>query len=161
MKKNLFLYISDSNGQKVPVEALFTDFQNCAHGKTGQDLAHFLLSSTTREFRENHLETVLQAYLTELEDVLNNLGCFDEPLYNLTTLRRDYRRGIYLGISFCLFAMPMLSNVEVDGSLLEGLDATDGAQEMNTIQTNTLEVVGLDRATEAFFEYLNATGVDE
>ena len=161
MKKNLFLYISDSNGQKVPVEALFTDFHNCAHGKTGQDLAHFLLSSTTREFRENHLETVLQAYLTELEDVLNNLGCFDEPLYNLTTLRRDYRRGIYLGISFCLFAMPMLSNAEVDGSLLEGLDATDGAQEMNTIQTNTLEVVGLDRATEAFFEYLNATGVDE
>ena len=65
-----------------------------------------------------------------------------------------------MGISFCLFAMPKLSNAEVDGSLLEGLDATDG-QEMNTIQTNSLEVVGLDRATEAFFEYLNVTVSDE
>ena len=86
------VFLSDSNGQRVPVQALFTDFQSCAFGRTGQDLAHFLLTSTTREFRRNHLETVLQAYLTELEDVLNNLGCFDEPLYNMSTLRRDYRR---------------------------------------------------------------------
>ena len=70
------------------MEALFTDFQSCAFGRSGQDLAHFLLTSTTREFRQNHLETVLQAYLTELEDVLNNLGCFEGPLYNLTTLRK-------------------------------------------------------------------------
>ena len=41
---------------------------------TGQDIAHFLLASTTREFRKNHLETILQAYLTELEDVITHLG---------------------------------------------------------------------------------------
>lgn len=137
----------DVNGQKIPTQALFTDFQSCAVGKTGQDLAHFLLTSTTREFRAHHLETILQAYLTELEDVLNHLGCFDEPMYNLTTLRGDYRRGIYMGISFCLFAMPMLNNTEVDGSVIENLeDTTDGLE----MKSN----VALERSIEALMEYL-------
>ena len=110
-------------------------------------MAHFLLTATTREFRAHHLETILQAYLTELEDVLNHLGCFDEPMYNLTTLRRDYRKGIYMGISFCLFAMPMLNNTEVDGSVIENLeDTTDGLE----MKSN----VALERSIEALMEYL-------
>ena len=74
-----FRYEVDSNGEKVPVDAIFTDFQSCSYGRTGQDIAHFLLASTTREFRKNHLETILQAYLTELDDVIAHQGkifCF-------------------------------------------------------------------------------------
>ena len=69
-----FRYEVDSNGEKVPVDAIFTDFQSCSYGRTGQDIAHFLLASTTREFRKNHLETILQAYLTELDDVFAHQG---------------------------------------------------------------------------------------
>ena len=69
-----FHYEKDCNGELVPVEALFTDLQSCTYGRTGQDIAHFLVSSTTREFRKNHLENILQAYLTELEDVINHQG---------------------------------------------------------------------------------------
>ena len=69
-----FKYSPDPEGQQVPSEALFSDFQSCAFGRPGQDISHFLLSSTTREFRQHHLETVLQAYLTELEDVITHQG---------------------------------------------------------------------------------------
>ena len=69
-----FRYEDDSDGERVPVDAIFTDFQSCSYGRTGQDVAHFLLASTTREFRKNHLETILQAYLTELEDVITHQG---------------------------------------------------------------------------------------
>ena len=69
-----FKYTEDSEGDQVPIEAIFSDFQSCAFGRPGQDISHFLLSSTTREFRQNHLETVLQAYLTELEDVITHQG---------------------------------------------------------------------------------------
>merc|ERR1719189_677043 len=117
-----FRYEVDSNGEKVPVDAIFTDFQSCSYGRTGQDIAHFLLASTTREFRQNHLESILQAYLTELEDVITHLGVFDGPLYTTTALRQDYRRGIYMGITFCLFAMPMLSNRSLDSDANEEID---------------------------------------
>merc|ERR1712168_533338 len=46
-----FRYEEDSDGENVPVDAIFTDFQSCSYGRTGQDIAHFLLASTTREFR--------------------------------------------------------------------------------------------------------------
>ena len=52
------------------------------------------------------------------------LGVFDGPLYTTAALRQDYRRGIYMGITFCLFAMPMLSNRMLDsdqGDLLRGI----------------------------------------
>ena len=69
-----FKYSTDPEGGQVPTEAIFSDFQSCALGKPGQDISHFLLSSTTREFRQDNLETILQAYLTELEDVITHQG---------------------------------------------------------------------------------------
>ena len=69
-----FRYEMDANGQPGPTEALFTDFQSVVYGRPGQDVAHFLLTSTTREFRKNHVETILQSYLTELEDVITHQG---------------------------------------------------------------------------------------
>ena len=52
-----------------------------------------------------------------------------------------------MGISFCLFAMPMLNNTEVDGSVIENLeDTTDGLE----MKSN----VALERSIEALMEYL-------
>ena len=51
-----------------------TGFHSCTIGKGGYDLAHFLLTSTTREFRTQNLELVLKAYLSELDDVLGSQG---------------------------------------------------------------------------------------
>ena len=51
-----------------------TGFHSCTIGKGGYDLAHFLLTSTTREFRTQNLELVLKAYLSELDDVIGSQG---------------------------------------------------------------------------------------
>ena len=62
------------------------------------------------------------------------LGVFDGPLYTTAALRQDYRRGIYMGITFCLFAMPMLSNRMLDsdqGDLLRGIVNWSGYSENN------------------------------
>ena len=34
--------------------------------------------------------------------------------YTPSDLRTDYRRGLVMGITFCLFAMPMLSGSDAD-----------------------------------------------
>ena len=56
-------------------------------------------------------------------------------------MRRDYKRGIYSGITFCLFAMPMLNSKEKEGNN----DEVDG-QEMNLN-------LGLERAKDALLDY--------
>jgi len=146
-----FKYSTDPEGGQVPTEVIFSDFQSCALGKPGQDISHFLLSSTTREFRQDNLETILQAYLTELEDVITHQGVFDGPLYTSTALRQDYRQGIYLAMTFCLFAMPVLTQgdeEEIDGSL-QGDDKVDG------IELRETPMKGMQRAADALLDYIN------
>ena len=52
----------------------FIGFHSCTIGKGGYDIAHFLLTSTTREFRTQNLELVLKSYLAELDDVIASQG---------------------------------------------------------------------------------------
>ena len=56
------------------IQYSITGFHSCTIGKGGYDLAHFLLTSTTREFRTQNLELVLKAYLSELDDVIGSQG---------------------------------------------------------------------------------------
>ena len=35
---------------------------------------------------------------------------YDGEFYSLSSLKSDYRKGLVLGITFCLFAMPMLTS---------------------------------------------------
>ena len=69
------------------------------------DLAHFLITSTTREFRKKYLDAVLNAYVNQLDDILESQG-FPGNLYPAEAARRDYRHGMVLAITFALFAMP-------------------------------------------------------
>ena len=83
------------------------------------------------------------------------LGVFDGPLYTTTALRQDYRRGIYMGITFCLFAMPMLSNRALDSDANEEIDGdvADSASagvEMTSCFT-------MQRATDALLDYVTET----
>ena len=69
-----YRYTTGSEGESSPAEAIFADFHACSLGRPGTDLAHFLLTSTTREFRKHHLDTILQSYLTELVDIVASQG---------------------------------------------------------------------------------------
>jgi len=100
---------SEVNEEEIqtPVESVFGGFHSCTIGKGGYDLAHFLLTSTTREFRTQNLELVLKSYLAELDDVIASQG-FQPGIYTLEDLRKDYKRGLVVAISFCVFVMPLL-----------------------------------------------------
>jgi len=72
-------------------------------------------------------------------------------LYTSTALRQDYRQGIYLAMTFCLFAMPVLTQgdeEEIDGSL-QGDDKVDG------IELRETPMKGMQRAADALLDYIN------
>lgn len=72
----LFQYKLDPDQIAYPFTAALGDLQSCTYGRPGSDIAHFLLTSTTREFRKKYLDIVLKAYLLELEDVIQSQGNF-------------------------------------------------------------------------------------
>ena len=39
-----FRYGEDSDGEKVPIDAIFTDFQSCSYGRTGKKNFQFKVS---------------------------------------------------------------------------------------------------------------------
>ena len=45
-----------------PVEVALADFHACSVGRPGADLAHFLLTSTTREFRFKWIFDVVKLF---------------------------------------------------------------------------------------------------
>lgn len=61
-----------------PAEAMFGGFHSYFIGKPGHDIALFLMTSTSRAFREEHLDHLLRAYLAELDDVIGSQG--QQPL---------------------------------------------------------------------------------
>ena len=73
-------------------------------------------------------------------------------MYTSTALRQDYRQGIYLAMTFCLFAMPVLTQgdeEEIDGSLqaLPGDDKVDG------IELRETPMKGMQRAADALLDF--------
>jgi hypothetical protein len=79
-------------GPRHVFEAVMGDLHACSYGRPGSgkrhnnnknttkndhsllDLAHFLVTSTTREFRKTYLDTVINAYVNQLDDVLESQG---------------------------------------------------------------------------------------
>ncbi len=45
------IWIFSSQALPCPIEVALSDFHACSIGRPGIDIAHFLLTSTTREFR--------------------------------------------------------------------------------------------------------------
>lgn len=78
-------------------------------------------------------------------------GEFDDPPYSLSSLRHDYKRGIYTGITFCLFAMPKLSNkADMDNNGQQQTDAVDGA---GGLELSSSVGFSMQRASDALLEH--------
>ena len=61
-------------GLLLPTRAALGDPHGCFYGPPAADLAHFLSTSTSGQFRKDFLHTVLKAYHCELEDVVQSQG---------------------------------------------------------------------------------------
>ena len=60
----------------VLMDILLLDFQVTAYCNVGNDLAHFMLCSTTKEFRDEHLKAMLKLYHQKLHETVNSVPGF-------------------------------------------------------------------------------------
>ena len=116
------------NNEKNQVqEVLFLDFQGSGYCNVGNDIAMLLLSSTTKEFRDQNLKKVLMHYLKSLKDTVLKASNKDLK-YSMEDLEKDYRFGLPVGLTFCFNALPMI--------LCEPEDVIDDVKAQKTFVAN-------------------------
>ncbi|TRY72439.1 hypothetical protein TCAL_08149 [Tigriopus californicus] len=99
---NNFLFKYD-NGQ--PVEMCLVDVAVLRWASPCTDLAYFLFSSTTPQFREVHLDAMLSFYQSKLAQFLAQLG--DDPnVYPLSQLKVDFNKYALVGFVMSLWTLP-------------------------------------------------------
>ena len=84
------LFNFETSTSTHPKKVLLLDFQLSAFTNPGNDLAYFLLTSTTPEFRAEHLDSVFKGYFETLHQVVKEAG-IGNFLYTMEELQEDYR----------------------------------------------------------------------
>ncbi|CAL8139633.1 unnamed protein product [Orchesella dallaii] len=99
----LFQYANDG---KTVQDVKFVDFQRSRIGNVYEDLLYFIFTSTTVEFRKNHLQTCLGIYFQEFENCLQNKKCNLPTGFTELELRKTFHENLEYGLSYTLFAVP-------------------------------------------------------
>jgi len=122
---NNMLFNYGSNTKECPEQVLLLDFQLSGITNPGNDLAYFLLTSTTPEFRAEHLDSVLKGYFETLHRVIRESG-IDDFSYSFTELLDDYQVSLNAGPMLVLFALPMMLNLDPEDAIdFGGVDLED------------------------------------
>merc|ERR1711892_1534686 len=94
-------------------QAMFIDFQIASYHSPTLDLAYFMTSSTTGEFRRQHLSHVLTYYHTIFMLTVQRLGSSVD--YSFEDLESDYKKSYLWGLNFSVGALPsVLAESEED-----------------------------------------------
>jgi hypothetical protein len=87
---NNMLFNFETSTSTNPKKVLLLDFQLSAFTHPGNDLAYFLQTSTTPEFRAEHLDSVFKGYFETLHRVVKEAGIGDFS-YSMEQLQEDYQ----------------------------------------------------------------------
>lgn len=120
---NMLFKYADEEATKLE-QGLLLDLQLIGYCHPGNDLAHFIMTSTTKEFRQQHLQQMLKVYHDTLTNVVLKSGeKFD--FYTLEDVKEDFKAGLSIGVTFCIMALPMVLGAPEDSVDFGGVDFDD------------------------------------
>lgn len=104
---NNLLLKYDDDAKKVPIAVKFIDFQMTQTGNVFSDLGYLIYTSTTPEFRKDHLLPVLETYYDAFSLTLSSLGCPLPPGFSLGFLLDQFRACRLAFLIHMAFAVPL------------------------------------------------------
>lgn len=97
--------------QNVPKKICLLDWQMARMGSPALDVSYFLLTSTDKQLRDQHLEELLHVYYDALADTITASGSDPAKLFKFSDLEQQLKQfGIY-----GLTVAPLLQSVLVSG----------------------------------------------
>jgi len=109
-------------------EVVFINYQQARFSQPATDIAILLYTSTSKEFRKEHLSRVLKTYHNTLTETLGKLG-FGPDTYPFSDLFQDYQDAMIPAIGMAVTVLPGLvreSGDEVDSK--RGDDSLGGGK---------------------------------
>ncbi|KAI9562119.1 hypothetical protein GHT06_013084 [Daphnia sinensis] len=103
----LFRYPSETSNE--PEEMVLIDWQIARFGHPSHDLGYFLFSSTSSNFRKQHLDELFKEYFAALSIALGKLGIdLSEEGYNQAKFLEEVKQRYILMMMIALFILPIL-----------------------------------------------------
>lgn len=114
---NNMLFQYDEGGK--PTTVCLVDLQCTRVCCIMTDIVYYLYTSTTTEFRKEHLEEMLKWYYTKFTEYCEILKVKPFPGFTWDNFQRKYHRSKMLGLLFATFCLPFMlqrpeSNVNMD-----------------------------------------------
>eukprot|EP00091_Calanus_sinicus_P013473 TRINITY_DN29925_c0_g1_i1.p1 TRINITY_DN29925_c0_g1~~TRINITY_DN29925_c0_g1_i1.p1 ORF type:complete len:150 (+),score=45.90 TRINITY_DN29925_c0_g1_i1:19-468(+) len=126
---------------------MFIDFQMTSYHSPTLDLAYFMTSSTTGQFRREHLSHVLTYYHTIFMLTVERLGSTVE--YSFEDLENDYKKSYLWGLNFSIGALPSVL-AESDEDVMEMESIMEAINDPDTEASSKAMTKEVDRNRALF-----------
>jgi len=115
----MFRYNSVTN---KPEQVILVDLQLCRETCPTSDLAYIVYTSTTTEFRKNHLDEVLNIYFQKFNHFCKLLKVETLPDFTLPELKRRFNRKKLFGMFMGAVCMPIFMKERENAVQLDSLE---------------------------------------
>ncbi|XP_017870863.1 PREDICTED: uncharacterized protein LOC108619068 [Drosophila arizonae] len=128
---NNFLYKCQP-GSEEPAEVRLIDWQLMRYASPVTDLAYFLFTCTTRDFRRQHYESMLELYYEALRQQLIRLGERPEVVFPLSAFKQQLQEKGAVGLLLAMMVLPIVTIRSEDAPDLQAIsDLVEGGAATN------------------------------
>jgi hypothetical protein len=92
----------------TPVKVALIDWQVSRYSSPALDILHYIFTSTDREFRKQHYDTLLQIYYKSFREQIERFNLDPVNLFPFTSLLRQVKQYGKYGFLMALFIVPIL-----------------------------------------------------
>nr|XP_022921255.1 uncharacterized protein LOC111429540 [Onthophagus taurus] len=108
---NNFLWKYDLPDSKIPTNVCLMDWQMSRCGSLAFDLSYFMFTSTTKEFRDEHFDSMIKLYYYTLCSQIIEMGSDPEKLLPFEALQDELKKYSLVGM---FMAIPLLAVITRD-----------------------------------------------
>ncbi|KAM7346423.1 pinkman isoform 1-T2 [Cochliomyia hominivorax] len=103
------------------VDARLIDWQIMRYSSPIIDLLYFIMSSTTREFRQQHFQETLDLYHSAAVEHIKKLGSDPDIVFPRAAFNEEFKKKGAIGLIFSMIVLPILTTKSEDIPDLEKL----------------------------------------
>lgn len=135
---NNVMFKHDEND--TPVDIRLLDWQICRYASPVLDLMYFIFTASTKAFRDQHYEDLLNLYHDTLSDFLRRLGSDPEKLFPRSALDDQLARFGRFGLLMATMLLPIITTKKEDIPDLDGMaekleNGVDVSSEINNFKS--------------------------
>lgn len=130
----------------IPVDIRLLDWQICRYASPVLDLMYFIFTASTKAFRDQHYETLLDIYHQSLSGFLRRLGSDPEKLFPRKALDEQLQRFGRFGLLMAVMLLPVMTTKSEDVPDLEEMaekmeNGVDVSNDVHNFRSESTEAI--------------------